>query len=114
MPESSPETRRLLSARLKTAGLIVLAVSLCVAPIYYWRASRAAEERLGDLLPGYDRAMEREMRIQMGPLGLVLMQWSEALQRPGTQALLIAVGGAVAARVLFFAARRVLEEDETG
>lgn len=50
----------------------------------------------------------------MGPLGLVLMQWSEALQRPGTQALLIAVGGAVAARVLFFAARRVLEEDETG
>lgn len=85
---------------------------LCVAPVYYWHASRAAEARLGDILPGYDRAMEREMQIQMGPLGLVLMQWSNALQEPGTQALLIAAGAAIIARGCYYAAARVREDEE--
>ena len=98
-----------LGACWKMAGKIVLVAGLCYAPIHYIVQSRQAEERLGDLLPAYDKEMNREMRTQMGTLGLVLMQWRETLEQPGAQALLIAAGAAIVAKGCSYVAERVDE-----
>lgn len=98
-----------LRAYWRIAGKIVLVVGLCYAPIHYVVKSRQAEERLGDLLPAYDKTMDREMRVQMGTFGLVLMQWRDALEQPGAQAILIAAGAAIAAKGCYYVADRVDE-----
>jgi hypothetical protein len=99
-----------LAARWKLAGKIVLVAGLLYAPVHYVVKTRQAEERLGDLLPSYDKTMNREMRVQMGTLGIVLMQWSDALAQPGTQAVLIAVGAALSAKACSYVAERVDEQ----
>jgi hypothetical protein len=93
-----------LVRRWKLAGKIILIVGLCYAPVHYVIKSRQAEARLGDILPGYDKTMNREMAMQMGTLGLVLMQWREALEQPATQAVLVAVGAALAAKACYYVA----------
>ncbi|HEX4346336.1 MAG TPA: hypothetical protein VHZ73_02125, partial [Vicinamibacterales bacterium] len=65
---------------------------------------------LSAILPGYDKTMQREMAIQMGPMGLVFMQWTDALKKPGVQALLILVGGALLSRGCYYIAARLQED----
>jgi hypothetical protein len=108
----SPQARQKLAARLKVAGIAILLSGLVVAPIHYWRQTRVAEDNLGDLLPGYNKSMKREMRVQQGTFGIVLMQWSEALDRPITQVLLIVVGAGLLARFCYFAAARALDDED--
>jgi hypothetical protein len=108
--ETSIETRRKLAARWKIVGIVVLVAGLAFAPIYYWIQSRQMEQSLGELLPGYEKSMQREVAIQMGPLGLVLMQWSDALARPGVQAFLIALGAVVLWRGCVFVAARLSDD----
>ena len=98
-----------LRARWRLAGKIILVAGLCYAPIHYVYASRSADERLGDLLPAYDKTMDREMRVQMGTFGMVLMQWRDALEQPGTQAILIAIGAALTAKGCYYVADRADE-----
>ena len=100
-----------LARRWRLAGKIILIVGLCYAPVHYVLQMRAAEERLGDLLPAYDKAMNREMQIQMGTLGLVLMQWNDALHEPITQAIIIAVGSALGAKFCYYVASTLEEND---
>jgi hypothetical protein len=114
MPSTTADARSKSAARVRIAGILVLVLGLCAAPVYYWRQTRVAEENLGEILSGYDKAMDREMRVQQGTFGIVHMQWSQALSRPGTGAFLIAAGAALAWRGLYYVADRVEEGDDIG
>jgi len=56
---------------------------------------------MDELMPGYSRARSRQIGIMMGDLGVTLMAWLDALEQPGTQAVLIAAVSALAALICF-------------
>ena len=56
---------------------------------------------MDELMPGYSRARSRQIGIMMGDLGVTLMAWLDALEQPGTQAVLIAAVSALGALICF-------------
>lgn len=108
---ASPEMRRVYAARWKLVGMALLVAGLIGAPAHYVIQTRQAEDSLSDLLPSYDKTMRREVAVQMGPMGLVFMEWSDTLKRPGVQAFLILAGAALLARGCYYIAAK-LQEDE--
>ena len=50
---------------------------------------------------GYLKARDHQLGQLMGPLGVMMNQWVDVLQRPLSEAILIAVGGAVIAWACF-------------
>src|ERR1051326_4003259 len=89
------------STRLRIVGRVLLVCGIAAAIIYYWIASRNAAPELDELTAGYIKARDHQLGQLMGPLGVVLNQWMEFLQRPSVEAVLIAAGSAVVAWLCF-------------
>jgi hypothetical protein len=92
----------LRARRLRLTGMVVLATGAIVAALFYWIRLRTAEPQLDELVAaGYLRAQERQARMMMGPMGVTLSQWADALTYPGTQAILIVAFAAFIAYMCF-------------
>jgi hypothetical protein len=95
-----------MSSRLRRTGIAIIVAGLLAAAWLYWSGTRAAVASEEDILDGYAKQMNREMRIQMGTFGIVMMQWTNALKRPGTQAILVGAGSLAAGWICFHLARQ--------
>ena len=102
--------RRTYAARWRIVGLALLVAGLIGAPAQYVYKSRHMEDDLGAVLPAYDKAMRHEMAVQMGPMGLIFMQWSDWLEKPGSQAFLILASAALLSRACYYIAARLQED----
>jgi hypothetical protein len=99
------------SERLRRTGKIVLAAGVVAACLFYWIVARPAARPMDDMLPGYERSQNRQMRMLMGRTGVMMMEWQDALNRPDTQAVLIGVVTGLFS-LYFFRAASVLDHDE--
>ena len=100
------------SERLRAIGAIVLALGIAGACLFYLiEIHRPGAESLDDVLPGYSRTETHEIGVQMGTFGVIMWGWQSALQRPGTQAVIIAALSALFS-AYFFRAAWVLDDDE--
>ncbi len=91
--------------RLRMIGVLVLLLGLGGAGVVYWTGS-PPEDLSAD--PATARAYKTEARdieINFGKMGLILNEWMADLQRPGTQAAIIAVGSILVASGCFWFAR---------
>jgi hypothetical protein len=86
-------------------GILVLVLGIAGACLFYWVEARSAAPTIDDLLPDYSRARAREIGILMGNFGVMMLGWTDALERPGTQAIIIAAVSALVALGCFRAAR---------
>jgi hypothetical protein len=98
------------SGRLRVIGTIVLVLGIAGAGLFYWIKARPAGPAMDDLLPGYSRSQAREIGALMGHTGVMMIEWQDALARPGTQAILIAAVSALFASY-FFRAAWVLDDE---
>jgi hypothetical protein len=90
------------SDRLRTIGWLLLASGTAGAAIFYWAQTRAASPALDDTTAlGYARSMHHQMGVMMGRFGLVLTEWQETLTSPIGEAVMIAIGAALAAGCFF-------------
>ena len=85
------------AVRLRIAGRAVLVCGVVAALIFYWIQSRNAAPEIDELAAGYIKARDHQIGQLMGPLGVTLNQWMDVLQRPLSEAILIAAGCAVVA-----------------
>jgi hypothetical protein len=99
------------SDRLRRTGNFVLAAGLVGACLYYAVEARPAARAMDEMLPGYERSQNRQMRMLMGRTGVMMMEWQEALDLPGTQAILIAAVTGLFS-LYFFRAASVLDHDD--
>ena len=99
------------SDRLRLIGRVVLVLGLIGAGIFYGVEARPAPRAMDDMMPGYAKSQAREMGRLMGHTGVMMLEWQEALDRPGTQAVIIAVVAALFASY-FFRAAWVLDVEE--
>jgi hypothetical protein len=99
------------SDRLRRTGKLVLALGIVGACVFYLVEARPSARPMDDMLPGYERSQNRQMRMLMGRTGVMMMEWQEALDLPGTQAVLIAAVGGLFS-LYFFRAASVLDHDE--
>jgi hypothetical protein len=89
------------SERLRIAGRVVLVCGVVAALLFYWMKSRNAEPELDELAAGYLKARDHQLVQLMGPFGVMMNQWMDVLQRPLSEAILIAAGGAIIAWACF-------------
>ena len=108
-PENSSRRR---ASQLRLTGSIVLLAGITAAALVYWMGTRSPD--LSDLLSmqGFHRAEQRQMGRLFGKSGLLINEWSEALAKPGTQAILIAVVSALVFLGCFYFARLLDIDDE--
>jgi hypothetical protein len=99
------------SDRQRAIGTAVLALGVVGACLFYWFNAHPADPAMDDLLPGYSRSQAREIGQLMGHTGVIMIEWQDALARPGTQAVIIAAVTALFA-AYFFRAAWVLDDDE--
>ena len=70
------------------------------ACVFYWVQTRYAPPSIDDLLPTYERERTRNVGIMSrGPLGVMMLGWTQALESPATQAIIIAAISACVALV---------------
>ena len=98
------------SDRLRRTGKLVLTAGIVGACLFYWVYPRPTAGPT-DELSGYERAQNRQMRMLMGRTGVMMMEWQDALELPGTQAVLIAAVTGLFS-LYFFRAASVLDHDE--
>jgi len=99
------------SERLRVIGTLVLVLGIAGACVFYWSQARPATQTMDELLPGYSRTRAREIGILMGHTGVMMLEWQDALERPGTQAIIIAAVSGLFA-LYFFRAAWVLDDHE--
>ena len=110
-PDLAPSSRQ-RARRLRMIGVGVLALGISVAGIVYWLGTRSPDLSDDISMAGYDKPVERQMEILYGKQGELIEDWSNDLKKPGTQAVIIAVGSAIIAAGCFYFAR--LSEDDGG
>jgi len=100
------------SVRFRVIGALILACGVLGGGLYYLVEAPSAAPTMDDSNAlGYTRAQDHQMGLMMGHFGLILMDWQDALDHPGAQALVIvAVAGLIAA--YFFRAASVLDYEE--
>lgn len=89
------------SARLRLAGRVILFGGIVAAVVFYWIQSRNATPELDELAAGFIKSRDRQLGQLMGPLGVAMNQWMDVLQRPLTEAILIAAACAAVAWICF-------------
>ena len=94
-------------ARVRLAGLIVLALGIASAGVVYWIGSRSADLRDDPSMSAYYKTQARDMRLMSGKTGEIMDDFSNDLQQPGTQAVLIVGFSAAITGGCFFVARRM-------
>ena len=99
------------SKRLRLIGLMVLLLGLVAAGAVYWIRTHFGEPSEDELLAGNARAESHQMGVLYGKMGVLILQWSDDLKQPGTQAILIAgVSILISAGCFYFA--RLLHDNE--
>ena len=88
MNDSSGESTP--ASRLRFIGSGVLVLGLTAAYFFYRVQSQSAGPTMDDLLPGYTARRARATGILMGGFVVWLLQESEKLNEPATQAMIIA------------------------
>ncbi|HEY3761108.1 MAG TPA: hypothetical protein VGN23_05120 [Verrucomicrobiae bacterium] len=115
MTEVKPGQSRKLSARLKRAGSIILAVGILAAGTVYWIGTRNNSLDDDPSMQGFNRAEQRQMGQLYGNSGEMIDDWTNDLKQPGTQAVLILiVTGVAAAGCLYFARLVTIDEESSG
>ena len=89
------------SKRLRIAGRVIIVGGIVAAIVFYWIQWRNAEPEVDELAAGYIKARDHQLGQLMGPLGVMMNQWMEVLQRPLSEAILIAAGCGLVAWVCF-------------
>jgi len=89
------------SDRFRTVGVLVLVLGIAGAGLFYLIEGRGAAPTIDTAFPDDSQAQARQIGIMMGTFGVLMLGWGEALQRPGTQAILIAAGSAFVAFVCY-------------
>jgi hypothetical protein len=99
----SPSKQR--ARRLRIAGVIVLALGIAGAGVVYWLGTRSPDVS-GDIsMTGYNKSERRQMAILYGKQGQLIEDWSDDLQQPGTQAVIISIVSIFVASGCFYFAR---------
>jgi hypothetical protein len=112
IPEPSDDLAALHreKARLRTAGAIILAAGLISAGLLYWL--RRENSNLEQLRESQARAESRQMQLLYGRSGGITEDLSNALKRPGPQALLIVAISGIIAAGCFYLGQPIPESDE--
>jgi len=100
--------------RLRLIGVIVLALGIGGAGTLYWLRTRTPDISDDLSMQGFNRATQRQMGRLYGKSGLLIDEWADDLQRPGTQAALVAGFSVVVFVGCFFFARLLDYEDVAG
>jgi hypothetical protein len=103
-PSAGRDSSARESAHLRTIGIVVLIVGILGAGIFYVVETRSATPAMNELMPGYARQEARQVGMLMGTFGVLMLEWRDALERPGTEAVLIAAASALVALACFRAA----------
>ena len=99
--------------RLRIIGVGALALGTAAAGLVYGLGKRNADLRNDASMQGFNRAEQRQMGQLYGKSGLLIDEWSEGLQQPGTQAVLIALASVLISAGCFYFARLSEVEEET-
>ena len=85
--------------RLRGIGVLVLVLGIVGACLFYWiQTLPGSPSSLDALLPDDSQAQARQIGIMMGTFGVMMLGWGNALQRPGTQAVIIVASSVLVAR----------------
>ena len=93
-------------------AILVLAAGLISAGLVYWLGNRAGNARLDQYEEARIRAETRQMQILYGTSGGLTEDLTNALRRPGAQALLIAVVSGMIAAGCFYLGRPFPDNEE--
>ncbi len=97
--------------RLRMIAVLVLIAGLAGAGAFYAVELRTAPPPLDELsAPGYLRARQHDVEVMMGPMGVTLLRWQDALEQPGAEAIGIAAASALVALGFSRAATRAERE----
>jgi len=99
-------------ARLRLAGVIVLALGIAGAGVVYWLGTRSPDMSDDLSMVGYNKAQTRQMEQLYGKSGLLIDEWFEDLKQPGTQATLIVAISVLIAGGCFYIARGSADGNE--
>ena len=110
---ATADSSRQRQKRLRIIGVAVLFVGLACAGAIYWIGTHSAEPSEDELLSGNARAESHQMELLYGKMGLLTMELSDELKRPGTQALLIAAVSILTAAGCFYFARLTDDDMES-
>ena len=117
MPDSNPEPSHDLAAlnrekaRLRLAGSIILSAGLVSAGLLYWL--RTQNSNLDQYREAQARAESRQMQLLYGQSGSLTEDLSNALKRPGPQALLIATVSGILAAGCFYLGKPLPKGEDT-
>ena len=95
--------------RQRLIGWSLLAAGLVLAVIYYATHLQPNDPSFDDLA-GYTKGRNRQVEAMMGKTGVLMIDWQDALSRPGVQAVLIFAGAGLLS-AYFFRVAAVLEHD---
>ncbi|MGB7768311.1 MAG: hypothetical protein WBN22_05585 [Verrucomicrobiia bacterium] len=108
---AAPNPSRQGSKRLRTIGVIVLLLGLAGAGAVYWWGTHSSGPTEDELLPGNAKAVSHQMGVLYGKMGVLILEWSDDLKQPGTQAVIIVAVSILIAAGCFYFAR--LSDDDT-
>jgi len=91
----------------------VLAAGIIGAGIVCWLGTRDADLSSDPSMLGYNKSEERQMAILYGKQGELIEDWTNDLEQPGTQAIIIAVVSVLAAGSCFYFAKLSDADDKT-
>ena len=111
-PCSPGKSSRRRASRLRRIGFIVLVAGIAAAGLVYWKGTRSPDLSADLSMQGFNRAEQRQMARLYGKSGLLIDEWSDALARPSTQAILIVVFSALVFGGCFYFARLLDIDDE--
>jgi len=100
-------------ARLRLIGIIILTVGILSAGLVYWLGTRAQNAQLDQYQQSQIRAESRQMQLLYGPSGGLTEDLTNALKRPGPQALLIALFSGMIAAGCFYLGRPFPKDDQS-
>jgi hypothetical protein len=92
---------------------LVLVLGVLTAGAVYWLGTRDADLSSKLSMQGFNNAERRQMGRLYGKSGLLIDEWSDDLNQPGTQAILIASFSAAVFAACFYFARLLDFDDET-
>ena len=100
--------------RFRVAGIVVLASGIVAAGIVYWLGTREPDVSNDISMQGFNRTRDIQMGRLYGKSGLMIDDFSDWLQQPGAQAILIVIVSILTAAGCFYFAHLLDGDDEAG